>query len=206
MKIRPAVDKPASVARVVSLYIDQVTDSMQALPMDKIIEVAEAIKTARLTGRRIFIFGNGGSASTATHMACDLSKGGIVPDQPRIKAVSLCDNVALFSAWANDTAYEHVFTEQLYNLIEEDDVAIAISGSGNSLNVLNAVNLARAHGALTIGFCGFDGGKLAELVDIPLVVRNNTMEQIEDVHLMLAHLITSYLRAVPEPIINKDNA
>jgi D-sedoheptulose 7-phosphate isomerase len=194
MITRVTRETPQEATQIVSRYIDQVRQSMQVLPAEVIIQVAEAIRAARLSGRRIFIFGNGGSAATATHMACDLSKGGIVPGQPRIKAVSLCDNLPLLSAWANDSNYDNVFAEQLDNLIEEGDIALGISGSGNSPNILNAIQLANSRGALTIGFCGFDGGKLAQLVDIPVVVRNNCMEQVEDVHLMIEHLITSYLR------------
>jgi len=106
----------------------------------------------------------------------------------------LTDNVPLLSAWANDTAYENVFAEQLENFIEMGDIAIGISGSGNSQNVLNGVKVAKAKGATTIGFIGFDGGKLKDLVDLAIIVPNHNMEQVEDIHLLLEHVITTCLR------------
>ena len=111
-----------------------------------------------------------------------------------MKAFALTDNVPLLSAWANDTAYENIFAEQLENLVETGDIAIGISGSGNSQNVLNGVKVAKAKGASTIGIIGFDGGKLKRLVDLAIVVPNDNMEQVEDIHLLLAHIITTCLR------------
>ncbi len=179
---------------IIKGYLDEVEVSLNKLPTDTIARIAEVIEDARMNQKQIFIFGNGGSAATATHFACDLSKGGIVREKPRIKAISLCDNVSLMTAWGNDTAYEHIFAEQLDNLVQSGDVAIGISGSGNSPNVLNAVKLAREKGAKTIGFSGFDGGKLKEMVDIPLVTSNYCMEQVEDIHLVLEHVITTVVR------------
>ena len=112
----------------------------------------------------------------------------------RVKAFALTDNIALLSAWANDTAYENIFAEQLENILELGDIAIGISGSGNSPNVLNGVKTAKAKGATTIGFIGFDGGKLKELVDIYIIVPCHNMEQAEDIHLLLEHVITVCLR------------
>ena len=114
--------------------------------------------------------------------------------KPRVKAFALTDNVPLLSAWANDSDYENIFAEQLENFIEAGDIAIAISGSGNSANVLNGVKLARAKGVTTIGFIGFDGGTLKELVDIAVIVSCHNMEQVEDIHLLFGHVITTCLR------------
>ena len=175
-------------------YLYQVRSTLDVLPVEQITRVIEAIASTRMSGGRVFIFGNGGSAATAAHFASDLSKGAIAEGRPRIKAISLCDNMALIAAWANDAAYECIFAEQLQNLIEEGDIAIGISGSGNSPNVLNGMEVAKSKGAATIGFIGFDGGKLKELVDIPLVVSNYNMEQVEDIHLLLEHIITTCLR------------
>jgi len=179
---------------IIENYISQVSDTLNKLPLDKIARVIEILNQARIKGRRVFIFGNGGSAATASHFACDLAKGAICQDKPRFKAFALTDNVPLLSAWANDTDYGNIFSEQLENFIEPDDVAIAISGSGNSMNILNGVKAARNKGATTIGFIGFDGGKLEDLVDIPLVVPNHNMEQVEDIHLLLEHVIITCLR------------
>jgi len=180
--------------QIIQSYLSQVSATLANLPVDTIAQVADLIETARKDGKRIFTFGNGGSAATASHFASDLSKGAISKGKPRIKAFALTDNVPLLSAWANDTAYENIFAEQLENFIEPGDIAIGISGSGNSPNVLNGVKIAKAKGATTIGFIGFDGGKLKDLVDIALVVPNHNMEQVEDVHLLLEHVITTCLR------------
>ncbi len=183
-----------SFPEIIGGYVSEVRNTLEKLPVKKIEQVVELLAESRLKSRRVFIFGNGGSAATASHFASDLSKGAICQGKPRIKAFALTDNIALFSAWANDSAYENAFAEQLENFIEPDDIAIAISGSGNSANVLNAVKLAKSKGATTVGFTGFDGGKLKDLVDIAIVVPSNCMEQIEDVHLLLEHMITTCLR------------
>jgi len=111
-----------------------------------------------------------------------------------MKAFALTDNTPLLTAWANDTAYENIFAEQLENYLEPGDVAIGISGSGNSPNVLRAMQVARAKGAATIGLIGFGGGKLKDLVDIAVIVPSYNMEQVEDIHLLLEHVITTCLR------------
>lgn len=175
-------------------YLSGIAAAIGGLPLDKIAAVVELINEASLKGSRVFIFGNGGSAATASHFACDLTKGTICEDKPRLKVFALADNTPLFSAWANDTDYGNVFSEQMQSLAEPGDIAIAISGSGDSPNVLNGTSVARIKGATTVGFIGFDGGKLKDLVDIPLIVASSSMEQVEDIHLMLAHVITVCLR------------
>lgn len=175
-------------------YISEVGTTLEGLPIQNIAQVVELLEEARLKAKRVFIFGNGGSAATASHFAADLSKGAISKGMPRIKAFALTDNVALLSAWANDTSYDNIFAEQLENIVEPGDVAIGISGSGNSPNVLNGIKLAKSKGATTIGFIGFDGGRLKELVDIGIIVPNHNMEQIEDIHLLLEHIVTTCLR------------
>src|SRR6059058_6283811 len=114
------------------------------------------------SGHRIFIVGNGGSAATASHFALDLAKNTIMPGAPRLKAISLTDHVPLITAWSNDIAYEHIFSEQLANMIEPGDVVIGISTSGNSPNVINALNLAKQSRAATISLLGAEGGKIKE--------------------------------------------
>jgi D-sedoheptulose 7-phosphate isomerase len=179
---------------VINSYIGEIISTLQQLPVDKIGQIVNILNQARTDGRKVFIFGNGGSAATATHFACDLSKGAINKDYPRIKAISLCDNFSVASAWANDSHYDNIFAEQLENLVNAQDVVIGISGSGNSTNVLNGIKLAKDKGAITIGFTGFQGGKLAVIVDIPLVIPNRCMEQIEDIHLLVEHILTVCLR------------
>lgn len=181
-------------SEIIKNYLSQVSGTLGELPVDKIAGVVEALGQARDRGSRVFIFGNGGSAATASHFASDLNKGAIGKDKPRFKAFALTDNTPLLSAWANDTDYGSIFAEQLENFVEPGDIAIAISGSGNSLNVLQGVRTARARGSVTIGFIGFDGGKLKDLVDVALVVPSRNMEQVEDIHLLLGHAITTCLR------------
>lgn len=147
--------------------------------------------------RTVFIFGNGGSAALASHMAFDLGKGTHSPcpgsvdmrDVKRLKVFSVTDNVPMITAWANDAAYEDIFAEQIENFIQAGDVAFGINGSGNSPNVLKALKVARAKGAITVRFTGFQGGKMKELLNHGIVVPSIYMQHIEDIHLILAHTI-----------------
>lgn len=175
-------------------YVTTLQDTLDRLPLGLIEEVIDCLHRARMAGRTIFIFGNGGSAATASHFACDLGKNTVTPSTPRFRVMALTDNMPVFSAIGNDLGYENVFAEQLANFVQEGDVVLAISASGNSPNVLKAVALAQQHKAFTIGWSGFEGGKLAYLVDLPIVVRNQSMEQIEDIHMMLAHMVTVEVR------------
>lgn len=157
-------------------------------------EVESILLRARDEGRTIFIIGNGGSAATASHMANDLNKGAAVPGQGRFRALALTDNVPLITAWANDTQYEQIFVEQMANFLTPGDVLVAISGSGNSPNVIAAVEWAGRAGAVTIGFTGGTGGQLRGLVDCCVIVPSSRMEQIEDMHLVLSHALCVSLR------------
>jgi D-sedoheptulose 7-phosphate isomerase len=175
-------------------YINALQHSINQLPKVTIVRVIDLLHSARLTGRQIFIMGNGGSASTATHFVCDLAKNTRKAGWPHYKVIGLSDNMALLSAYANDEGYESVFAQQLANLVMPEDVVIAISASGNSKNVLNAIALAKSQNAITIGFTGFDGGHLASMVDINIHVDSNIIEHVEDIHLMLEHMIVKALR------------
>ncbi len=175
-------------------YVDQIKETLDNLPWEAIRNTISLLHYARLTDKQVFIMGNGGSASTASHMVCDLAKQTVIPGRPRFRVIALTDNMALFSAYANDNGYENVFAEQLASFVRKGDIVIGISGSGNSLNVLKAIELAKKVGAVTIGWTGFDGGKLAQIVDLSLNVPNYCMEQVEDIHLMLEHLMVTALR------------
>lgn len=177
-------------------YFSTVQALLDEIPFEAVDRVVEVLIEANRAGRTVFIFGNGGSASTATHFGCDLAKRPIVAGQPRFRVIALTDNNALMTAISNDISYDSVFSEQLIPLVRAGDVAIGISGSGNSRNVLNAVQVAREAGATTIGFCGYDGGKLKNMVDLPVHVPSNTMAMVEDVHLMLEHAICEKLLAL----------
>ncbi len=175
-------------------YANELQDTLANLPWAAINDVVRTVFDAWTERKTVFIMGNGGSAATALHMAADLSKNTAVPGFPRLRAVSFNDNMALFSALGNDTAYDQVFREQVLTYVDGGDVVIAISASGNSPNVLNAVTTARDLGATTIGFSGYYGGKLAGMVDIPVVVPNHSIEQIEDMHMILEHMVTASVR------------
>lgn len=162
--------------------------------LDGMRRIVPVLLRARADGRTIFFFGNGGSASTASHFVVDIGKATLRGDGKRFRCVALVDNVESLTAWANDTEYSRVFAEQLKGLAVPGDVAVGISGSGNSPNVLDAMRAARALGLATIGLTGMGGGKLKDLVDVPLVVPSNSMQHIEDVHLFVCHLLTAYLR------------
>lgn len=175
-------------------YIDQLQRTLNSLPLTQVNKVIDTLQEARLQNRQIFIMGNGGSASTATHFVCDLAKNTRHSAWPSFRVFGLSDNMALLSAYANDEGYENVFAQQLANYVQPEDVVIAISASGNSANVLRAVELARERDAQTIGFTGFDGGQLGTMVDLHVHIASDCIEQVEDVHLILEHLICTVLR------------
>jgi len=182
-------------------YLEEVANTLKAMERDlplKAQEIVSALVKARDAGRRIYICGNGGSASTASHMASDLNKGANRKDAPRFKAIALTDNIPAMLAWANDASYDDIFVEQLRNHLEKGDIVIGISGSGNSPNVLKAMHYANDTGATTIGLTGFDGGKLAQMAKICYTVPSNCMQQIEDIHLLIEHMLSLILRDSPE--------
>ena len=144
--------------------------------------------------RTLFLFGNGGSAALASHFACDIGKGTIAGKAKRLRTVALTDNVALITAWANDKAYDAIFAEQLESLAEKGDIALAISGSGNSPNVIRGLEAARRIGAETLVLTGFEGGRAKALANLCLVVPSDSMQLIEDAHLCATHAIFLAIR------------
>lgn len=180
----------------IRVYFSTVQELLNKVPFAAVNQVVEALISANQAGQTVFICGNGGSASTATHFGCDLAKRPIVAGQPRYRVVPLTDNNALMTAISNDIGYDVVFSEQLIPLVRKGDILIGISGSGNSMNVIKAVEVAKAAGATTIGFSGYDGGKLAPVVDISVHIPSFNMAMVEDVHLMLEHAICERLLAV----------
>ncbi len=159
-------------------------------------QILSLLEDAYHQGHRLFLMGNGGSAATASHFALDLAKNTITPGAPRLKAISLTDHVPLITAWSNDKAYEDIFEEQLATMLEPGDVVIGISTSGNSLNVIKALRLAKQTGAATIGLLGANGGVIKTLVDAYVLAPGQNIEQEEDAHLILAHVITRHMRQV----------
>jgi len=174
---------------------------LDSLPYDQIEEMSRQLLQACHEGRTVFSFGNGGSAALASHFACDLGKGTLIGlnGSKRFRAIALTDNLPLITAWANDTSYDDVFAEQLRSLAIVGDVALAISGSGNSGNVLRALEVARSSGCTTMGITGYSGGKMKALCDYCVVVPSDNMQIIEDFHLSVCHaLFTSICRCISE--------
>jgi D-sedoheptulose 7-phosphate isomerase len=166
------------------------------LPHSMIEQAAEELLVAYEQNRTIFLFGNGGSAALASHFACDLGKGTITGGEPqkRFRVLALTDNLPLLTAWANDSSYEDVFAQQLQNFVEPGDIVFAISGSGNSANVLRALEVARKAGAFNIGLTGYRGGKMKNLCNLCIVIPSENMQIIEDLHLSVSHAIFSVVR------------
>jgi D-sedoheptulose 7-phosphate isomerase len=181
-------------------YFTELKQTLEQIPIEKIDRVITILHEARLSGKQIFIMGNGGSASTASHFVCDLSKNTRRKGLPSFKVIGLTDNMAVFSAYANDEGYDSVFANQLDNLLLRDDVVIGISTSGNSPNVLKAIELANQRGATSIGFTGFNGGELSKMVDLDVHISSNCIEHVEDIHLMLEHVVTKVLREEAEEL------
>lgn len=178
----------------VGAYLREVSDVLLQLPHDRIADVIAILGQARAQGRRIFVFGNGGSAAMASHFATDLGKGTVQESQPRFKVMALNDNIPLLTAYANDFGYETVFAEPLASLAEPGDVAMAISSSGSSANVLRAIDMARERGLVTVGITGFGGGKLKDRVDVCVIVPSRHMQHVEDGQWVVLHAIFVALR------------
>jgi D-sedoheptulose 7-phosphate isomerase len=176
-------------------YFELLSRTIEGLPFQQVDAVADVLAQAYETGHTIFTFGNGGSAALASHFACDLGKGTVDGSSKRLRVMALTDNVPLMTAWANDSNYENIFSEQLLNFAERDDVAFAISGSGNSANVLKAQTLAKQLGLTTVGLTGFAGGQVRALCDACIVVPCDNMQIIEDLHLCVAHALFTCVRA-----------
>lgn len=183
-------------------YLDEQINTIRYLKDSNgtINTIYKEIIRARDNGNRIFVMGNGGSASTSSHFVSDLLKTSIIKGKKRIKATSLTDNIPVMMAWSNDTSFENVFVNQLENFVEENDIVIGISGSGNSENVIRAIKFANQKNAKTIGLSGGNGGKLEEISNICLKVPNKDMLTIETMHVLICHLLTTMLRSEGEPL------
>jgi len=191
-------------------YLAEFKTVLEHLPLEQANQAADILYRAYQTDHLVFTFGNGGSAALASHLASDLGKSTHIPgpaslrQSKRLRVLALTDNVPLLTAWANDVSYEDVFAGQMENFLQAGDVAFGISGSGNSPNVLRALELARRAGATTVGLAGCGGGKMKDLLDCPIIVPSNHMQHIEDAHLILAHLIFLDLKARIEGTVTSD--
>ena len=159
-----------------------------------LVDIARTMALTLTEGGKVLFCGNGGSASTASHMAAALGKNTVFDGRTRLRVLSLNDNMAWFSALANALGFENVFVEQMENLLQPGDLLIAISASGNSPNVVRAAEFAQAHGGRTIALVGFTGGRLREICDVVVHLPSSDYGQVEDGHLVLNHIFTAALR------------
>ena len=183
-------------ATIIATYVDELRTALQDTLQQDLDRAVELIRDTRSRDATIYFCGNGGAASTASHFACDLGKNTVHPVKGRFRTIALVDNIPAVTAWGNDNGYDQIFVEQARNLMRPGDVLVAISGSGNSPNVLLAADYARSLGCAVIGLIGFEGGKLKEKCDVALVVPGRTIEQAEDGQLILNHAICTAVRAL----------
>ena len=176
-------------------YFSELHAALDTIDTRLVNSLLRSIVNAWLAGHTIYVCGNGGSAATASHFACDLSKMTIVEGAPRLKVLALTDNVPIMTAWANDTSYANVFVQQLIPFVQEGDVVLGISGSGNSENVLKGMKFARTAGAVTACLTGYQGGKVRDIVDMPIITYSTNMQLIEDSHSVLCHAMSLQLLA-----------
>ena len=170
-------------------YLEREMNAIQNLDLDAINEVMNVLEEARVAGKRIFICGNGGSAATASHFCCDFNKGVSETQEVKYNFECLSDNIPTMMAVANDIGYEDIFRFPLKNKMKSNDVLIGVSGSGNSQNIVNAMEYAKSIGGTTIALVGFSGGKMKELADYTIHVRIDDMQISEDIHMILDHLM-----------------
>ena len=173
-------------------YKTHLLEAIESIDLEKVNKAIELFKEARANQRRIFVCGNGGSASTASHFACDMVKGASYNRDSRFRIMALTDQLATLTAYANDVSYECVFVEQLKNFAEPGDLFLGISGSGNSPNVVRAMEYANSIGCRSIALTGCDGGRLGPLAQLNIQVPVPHMGRIEDVHLIICHMICYY--------------
>jgi len=187
---------------IIHEYIKNQMDVLTKIDSYKkeILEIYSTFNTAREKGNKMFVMGNGGSASTASHFVSDLLKTSITIQQKRFKAISLCDNIPVILAWANDSSFEDIFVGQLENFLDENDIVVGISGSGNSKNVIKAIEFANKNNNQTISLTGRDGGKLSQISKINITIPSEDMLTIESFHLMICHLLTSLFRKSGTPL------
>ena len=188
-----------------ALYLDNQAKCISEIKKNSVSalqQIFEMLIQARDNNKMVFVMGNGGSASTASHFVSDLLKTSLTKNTKKFKAVSLSDNAPVLLAWANDTSYDEIFVSQLQNFLTRGDIVIGISGSGNSGNVLKAIEYADSIGANTISLTGKGGGKLAKICKVNLVIPSDDMLTIETMHLLVCHLLTTMIRSKGDPVFS----
>lgn len=192
-----------NVKNIAQNYLSGLKTAADVISPDEIQKIANVLLSAYKKDKTVFILGNGGAASTASHMACDLGKGTLKnvynQREKRLRVISLTDNVATMTAFANDLSYDDMFVQQLHNLVKQGDIVIGISGSGNTPNIIKALMYAKNQGAVTVGFLGYhNGGKAKEFVDYGITIQSANYGIIEDLHLALNHVLTTCLSYMKE--------
>jgi len=179
---------------MIDAYLTELKENLINLDKEKVQTLIKKILEVRDSDGTIFIIGNGGSAVNASHWSCDLSKGTLKrfydPKHKRLRVVSLTDNVATLTALANDLTYDEIFSQQLRNLVKPGDLLIAMTGSGNTRNIINAIDLAKKEGVYVFSILGFDGGEVASMSDDSIIIPTKNYGIIEDLHLTIGHLVT----------------
>ena len=173
-------------------YRNKLEKNLKNVEINKIDEICNLLLDAYCNNKNIFVIGNGGSAASASHFVCDLGKGTVLDkdsNMKRFNTISLVDNVPLMTAYGNDLGYEYIFSEQLKNLANEKDILISISASGNSPNIIKAIEVAKEKKMINIGLSGFSGGKLKEMSDYGIHITDNHYGRVEDLHMMILHMI-----------------
>jgi len=177
-------------------YLSQLNKTSDLISPDEVEKIAQVIFQAYKNNKQIFVIGNGGSAANASHLATDLGKSTVSDfsdlNEKRYKVISLTDNVPYITAYANDLSYDKIFSQQLRNLANEGDVLVAFTGSGNSKNIVKALEMGRDLKTINIGLLGFDGGKCKDLCEHKIIVQSDNYGIIEDIHCSLLHII--YMR------------
>lgn len=191
----------ANLSNDLSVYLAELRTVLDKLPLQEISQAADILFECYQADHTVFTFGNGGSGALASHLVADFGKGTHFPGPKelatvrRLKAMAVTDNMPMITAWSNDTHYDDAFMRQIENFLQPGDVTMAISGSGNSRNVIKALEYARSAGATTIGLGGMGGGKMKDLLDCPIIVSSNSMQHVEDAHLIIGHMIFLNLRS-----------
>lgn len=177
-------------------YLLELTDIINMIDAKEFESLVGELASAHEKQSNIFICGNGGSAATASHFACDINKGVSFGKEKRFRVICLNDSIPTIMAYSNDVSYDSIFVEQLKNFMNAGDLLIGISGSGNSGNVLNAVRYANESGGKTFGICGYGGGRLKDTAQKSLVVKSNDMQKVEDAHLIILHCVMQWFNAL----------
>jgi len=185
-----------NLQQFINNYLNRDINLINAIDKEKLEKIIKLIEEAVRNKKTIFVAGNGGSAATGAHLVEDFQKLNLgkhpQAKKERVKAICLTDNIPLMTAWANDEGFEYIFSEPLKNLGEAGDLIILITGSGNSKNILEAAKVAKELNIKTVGLLGFDGGQAKDLVDEYLIVSDNGYAYVEDLHMILIHLIANY--------------